>query len=185
MTLADLSMLSHFSHVCPFATPWTVAYQAPLSMGLSRQEYWSGMSFPPPGDLSHPGIKPVFLHWQEGSLPLSHLGSPSSFQMNRNLVFYFPVCIHAHGLPLGAQTVKNPFAMQETWVGSLGWKDPLEEGIATHSSILARRIPMDRGSWGATVYGVTKSQTQLSDQAQHACTHTHAHTHTMLPSRHL
>ena len=45
--------------LCPsFATPWTVAHQAPLSMGFSRQEYWSGLSFPPPGDLPDPGIKP-------------------------------------------------------------------------------------------------------------------------------
>ena len=54
-------------------------------------------------------------------------------------------------------------AMQETWVQSLGQEDPLEEGMATHSSILAQRIPMDRGVWWATVHGVTKSRTRLSD----------------------
>ena len=47
---------------------------------------------------------------------------------------------------LVAQTVKNPPARQETWVGSLGWEDPLES-MATHSSILTWRIPMDRGAW--------------------------------------
>ena len=41
-----------------FATPWTVAYQAPLSMGFSRQEYWSGLPFPSPGDIPNPGIEP-------------------------------------------------------------------------------------------------------------------------------
>ena len=46
------------SRVRFFATPWTVAYQAPLSMGFSRQEYWSGLPFPSPGDLPDPGIKP-------------------------------------------------------------------------------------------------------------------------------
>ena len=46
------------SHVWLFVTPWTVAYQAPLSMGFSRQEYWSGLLFPSPGDLPDPGIKP-------------------------------------------------------------------------------------------------------------------------------
>ena len=46
------------SHVWLFATPWTVAYQAPQTMGFSRQEYWSGLPFPSPGDLPHPGIKP-------------------------------------------------------------------------------------------------------------------------------
>ena len=64
---------------------------------------------------------------------------------------------------LVAQTVKNPPAMRETWVLSLGWKDPLEEGMATHSSILAWRIPMDRGAWWAVVHGVAKCWTQLSD----------------------
>jgi len=59
--------------------------------------------------------------------------------------------------------VKNLPAMQETWIQSLGWKDPLEEGRATHSSILAWRIPMDRGAWQAIVHGVTKSRIQLSD----------------------
>ena len=64
---------------------------------------------------------------------------------------------------LVAQLVKNPPAMQKTYIQSLGWKDPLEEGMATHSSILAWRIPMDRGAWQVTVHGVTKSWTQLSD----------------------
>ena len=60
---------------------------------------------------------------------------------------------------LVAQMVKNLHAMQETWVQSLGWKDSPEEGMATHSSILAWRIPMDRGAWWATVHRVAKSQT--------------------------
>ena len=60
---------------------------------------------------------------------------------------------------LVAQMVKNLSEMWETWVQSLGWEDPLEKGMATHSSILAWRIPMDRGAWWATVHGVTKSQT--------------------------
>ena len=63
---------------------------------------------------------------------------------------------------LVAQMVKNPPAMWETWVQSLSWEDPLEEGMATHSSVLAWRISMDRGAWQATVHGIT-SQTQLSN----------------------
>ena len=51
--------LSHFSCVQLFVTPWTVALQAPLPMGFSRQEYWSGLPFPSPGDLPDPGIEPV------------------------------------------------------------------------------------------------------------------------------
>ena len=54
---------------------------------------------------------------------------------------------------LMAQTVRNLLAMWETWVQSLGWEDPLEEGMATHSSVLAWRIPMDRGAWRATAMG--------------------------------
>ena len=53
--------------------------------------------------------------------------------------------------------------MQETWVRSLGWDNPLEEGLATHSSTLAWRIPVGGGAWWALVLGVTKSQTRLSD----------------------
>ena len=56
-----------------------------------------------------------------------------------------------------AQMVKNPPVMKETWVQSLGWEDPLEEGMATHSSILAWRISMARETWWAIVHGVTKS----------------------------
>ena len=50
------------SHVRLFATPWTVAYQAPLSMGFSRQEYWSGLPFPSPGDLPTQGLNPGLPH---------------------------------------------------------------------------------------------------------------------------
>ena len=64
---------------------------------------------------------------------------------------------------LVAQLVKNLPAVQETLVRFLGWEDPLEKGIATHSRILAWRIPMDRRAWWATVHRVTKSQTRLSN----------------------
>ena len=58
--------------------------------------------------------------------------------------------------------IKNLPEMRDTRVQSLGWEDPLEEGMATHSSILTWRIPMDRRTWQATVVGVSKSQTALS-----------------------
>ena len=61
------------------------------------------------------------------------------------------------------QMVKNLPAMQETQVRSLGQEDPLEVDMATHSSILPWRIPIDRGAWQVTVHGVAKSQTRLSD----------------------
>ena len=68
-------MLSCFSCVL-FATPWTIAHQAPLSMGFARQEYWSESPFHSPGDLPNPGINPVSPAWQADSLPLNHQGSP-------------------------------------------------------------------------------------------------------------
>ena len=69
---------------------------------------------------------------------------------------------------LVAQVVKNLSAMWETWVQSLGWEDPLEEAMATHSSLLAWRIPMVRGAWRATVQRVTKE----SDMTERLSTHT-------------
>ena len=66
-----------------------------------------------------------------------------------------------------AQTVKNLPAMQETQVRFLGQKDPLEKDMATHSGILTQRKPMGRGAWLATVRGISKSWTWLSDSYTH------------------
>ena len=74
-------------HICRrlVANPWNVVCQAHLSMGFSRQEYWSGLPVPSPGDFPNPGIKPTSPAWQENFfLPLSHLGSPSSIQKPLN-----------------------------------------------------------------------------------------------------
>ena len=99
---------SEVAQLCLFATPWTVAYQDPQSMGFSRQEYWSGLPFP----------------------------SPMIVYKTRQ----FSIAILLPRASLVAQTVRNP-AMWETLVRSLGWEDSLEKGTATHSSILAWRIP--------------------------------------------
>ena len=70
-------MLSHFSRVQLCAALWIVAHQAPLSMGFSRQEYWSGLPFPSPGDLPNPGIdNEVSSSLTVGSLPLVPPGKP-------------------------------------------------------------------------------------------------------------
>ena len=82
----------------------------------------------------------------ESRLPVQWLDSITN-TMDMNLSKpqeFFPV----------AQMVKNLPSMQETWGRSLGWEDPLEEGMATHSSLPAWRIPMDRGAWWATVHGI-------------------------------
>ena len=70
-------VLSRFCRVQLCVTPWTVARQAPLSVGFSKQEYWSGLLCPSPGDLPNPGIEPATLtspHWQAGSLQLAPPG---------------------------------------------------------------------------------------------------------------
>ena len=74
-----MCMLTCFRPVQLFLTPWTVACQAPLSMGFSRQEHWSGLPYPPPGDLPDPGMEPVspaFPALLANSLLLSHQGNP-------------------------------------------------------------------------------------------------------------
>ena len=78
-------MLSCFSRVQHYATLWTAARQAPLSMGFSRQEYWSGLSCPPPEDLpTMQGSNPCLfhlLHWQTGSLPQAPPGKPLGYEL--------------------------------------------------------------------------------------------------------
>ena len=72
---------------------------------------------------------------------------------------------------LVSQLVKNPSATWETWVRSLSWEDPLEEDMATHSSVLAWRISMERGIWWVTIRPVTKSRTRLSYWAHSILAH--------------
>ena len=118
-TLNDPSvcLLSHFSRVQLYATLWTVACQAPLCMGFSRQEYLSGLPCPSPRESSQPRMEPMSL-----TTPVlaGRFFSRASFV---------------------AQLVKNLPAVLETWVLSLGWEDPLEKGKVFHSSIMTWRIP--------------------------------------------
>ena len=78
-----LLLLSCFSHVRIFATLWTIAHQAPLSMGFSRQEYWSGLPFPSPGELPDPGIEPRSPALQADALTSEPPGKPTLQQENR------------------------------------------------------------------------------------------------------
>ena len=78
------------SHAQLFATPWTVDHQAPLSVGFSRQEYWSGLPFPSPGDLPNPGVEPGSPALQADSLPsepLRDVNSEDSKQLDEAPVF--------------------------------------------------------------------------------------------------
>ena len=74
------------SRVRLFATPWTVAYQAPLSMGVSRQEYWSGVPLPSPGDLPDPGIEPGFPALETDALTSEPPGKPHDCLLEIKLI---------------------------------------------------------------------------------------------------
>ena len=74
-----------------FVIPWTVAHQAPLSKGSSRQEYWSGLPFPPPGDLPDPGIEPTFPALAGGFLTTEPPGKPEVREVMSDLFAVKPV----------------------------------------------------------------------------------------------
>ena len=105
--LERVCTLSLFSHVRLFATPWTAAHLAPLSIGFSKQEYWNGLLCPPPGDLRHPGIEPMspaapalgrqvlyhshHLRWTfKPSFILQIISMPMLLLFSN--VFFFPLC---------------------------------------------------------------------------------------------
>ena len=101
-------VLRHFCHASIFLTLWTVALQAPLFMGFSRQEYWSRLPFPSPCNLPDPGTEPMPFALQTVSLPLSHQGSP----------FYTQQCIYAYpNLPINP-TLPFPHIMCEKFSSS-------------------------------------------------------------------
>ena len=88
------------SHVRLIVTLWAVTCQGPLSMGFFRQEYWSGLPFPPLGDLPDPGIEPAplcLLHWRRTLYPLSHQESTTLIHRPKYLIILFfltPACSH-------------------------------------------------------------------------------------------
>ena len=130
-----------FSGVRLFASLWTVAHQAPLSMGFSRQESWSGLPCPPPGDLPNPGFESVCL--MALALPSRFFTTTPSAKPMLFFILskYIYLWISVSWVVL---VIKNPLPMQEmqeTQVQSPGWEDPLKGEMATHSSILACKIP--------------------------------------------
>ena len=84
----EYTEVKSLSRVRLFATPWTVAYQAPLSMGFSKQECWSGLPFPSPGDLPDPGIEPRSPALQAGALPSELPGKPQTSHSHLFCPFY-------------------------------------------------------------------------------------------------
>ena len=138
---------------CPtLVTPWIVACQIPMSMGFPRQEYWSGLPFPSPGDLWDPGIKPRSPALQVNSLPTELCEKPILPLVTNDCISW--------GFPSGS-VIKNLPVKQETQVPSLDHEHPLEKRLATHSRILTWKISWTEEPvyhW-STVHGVTKSQT--------------------------
>ena len=133
------------SHVQLFAGPWTAAYQASLSITNFQSL-----------------LKLIFI---ESVMPSNHLilrhpHSPPAFSLSQQQGLF-----QWDRVSLVAQMVKNLPAVRETWVWSLGWKDPLEKGIPIHSSILAWRNPMDRGAWLAGVHRV--SELDITEVTKH------------------
>ena len=140
------------SRVQFFVTLWTAACQAPLSMESSRQEYWIGFPFPPPGNLPDSGIKPASPASPALADRCFTTESPGKPYINPWLTNYSTSklfntfwdiyynhnyqCLNLNSTSLVAQLVKNLPVIQETPVQFLGWEDLLEKGQATHSSIL-------------------------------------------------
>ena len=155
--------MKSLSRVWLFGTPWTVAYQAPPSMGFSRQEYWSGLPFPSPGNLPNPGIEPRSPAFQADALTSEPPGKPKS---RGNWGWKFIICQGPNtGFPGGASG--KEFACQcrrhrrrrfNPWIGKIPWRracNPLQCYCLENST--------GRGAWWAAVHGVTISWTWLSD----------------------
>ena len=127
------------SHVWFFVTTWTVAHQAPPSMEFSRQEYWSGLLFPPPGDLPNPGINLHLLHWQMDSFPLRHLGS-SAAAAAKSFQSCLTLCDPIDSSPPGFPVPGILQARTMEWVASSfsnAWKWKVKVKSLSRSRLLA------------------------------------------------
>ena len=133
--------MKSLSRVQLFVTPWIVTYQAPSSMGFSRQEYWSGLPFPPPQDLPEPGINPCLLHWQVDFFIFNHCATWEAHP-------YAHIC-----------TNKTNYL----WANNIPCYDTIlgKTPGRRHGSLLQYSClenPMDRGTWWAT-WGHRESDT--------------------------
>ena len=148
---------SEVTQSCPtFLTPWTVAYQAPLSIGFSRQDYWSGLPFPSPGDLPNPGIEPMSPALQTGTLPSEPPGKLR-------------------------EVVKNPPAKAGDRGGTCsisGLGRSLRVGNSNLLQYSCLGNPMHRGAWWTTVHGVAQSRPRLGT---YTCTNILQHPRTVPP----
>ena len=154
-----------------FAILWTVACQGPLSMGFSKQEFWSGLPFPSAGDLLDPEIEPMS-HWQRDSLLLSHLRRPCMVTCTKEHYTVIPKrwlrcpCIDMKIHPWYSQRdAPKDFKILSLYCKKLIDVDiyrshPVEKEMATRSSILAWRIPWTEGLAGYTPWGLQRDTTE-------------------------
>ena len=164
LTHGQYACVLSLSHVWLFATPWTVARQAPLSTGFPRQEYWSGLPCPPPGDLPDPGIEPASPAAAGGFFTRAACGNPTASVhsantfLPRTFISYpwkhveLNTCSCLCGPPwrlswerICLQCRRPGF---KAWVGKIPWR--------------RERLPT-AAFWPGDVHGVAKSQTRLSD----------------------
>ena len=167
-------------HVQLFVTPWTIACQAPRSMGFPRQEYWSGFPFSSPKDLPHPGIKPASPALQVDSLPVSHQGSQKSPWEDPYFSCSQVPARESNGTPLQYSCLKNPMdggawkaAVHGVTEGRTRLSDftftfhfhALEKETAAHSSVLVWRIPGMGEPGGLPSMGLHRVRYDWSDLA--------------------
>ena len=125
-------MLSHFSHVRLFVTPWTVAHQAPLSMGFSRQEYWNGLPCPPPEDLPDPGIEPE--SFMSPALGGRFFTNNATQETTHTFIYlYTRLLLWLSGKESACQCRRHKRLRFDPWVRKI-------KEMATHSSNLIWRI---------------------------------------------
>ena len=152
-----------------FATPWTIDHQAPLSVGFSRHEYWSGLPFPSPGDLPNPGIEPGSPRLQAEPLP----SEPSVKPLKPKIICLFLYLFTVVWASQVALVVKNPPAkaedLRDVVSSPKSGRSPGEgNGNPLQYSCLGN--PLNRGAWQATVHGVAK-ESRHTERLNHTTTH--------------
>ena len=140
--------MKSLSHVRLSATPWTIAYQVPPPMGFSRQEYWSGLPFPSPGDLSNPGIESRSPTLQVDCLPAEPSGKPPS-SLTRDQTY--TSCIESKVLTIGPPGKSQQYLTASAITDGEGNGNPLQYSCLEN--------PRDGRAWRAAAYGVTELDT--------------------------